>query len=160
MKTKDIITELYKTGLSASEIAKLAGVTIRYVNAVISRQKPLSDNLTESNYIAAIKNNSFESKEELAAIFGITYRTLHRFEEKTGIIAKTAKYLYIQGKTEAEITALLHTKTSALRLHKIPTIAGVKSDLETVLEILKDYAQIVGDAQPQYYTLKRIYEKL
>lgn len=160
MKTKDIITELYKTGLPASEIAKSIGVTKRYVNAVISRQKPLSDNLTESNYIAAIKNNSFESKEKLAAFFGVSRMTLHRFEEKTGIIPKTAKYLYIQGKTEAEITALLHTKTSALKLQKIPTIAGIKSDLETALEILKDYAQIVGAAQPQYYTLKRIYEKL
>lgn len=118
--------------------------------------------LTERNYIAAVKQG-FKSKEELAAYFGVSYRTLKRFEESTGINQQLAKYLYVQGKTEDEITALLCTKTSVLKIHEagtLPTITMIKSDLETVLEVLKEYAQIDDEAQPQYYALKRICKNL
>ena len=90
-------------------------------------------------------------------------KNLQRFEEKTGIKQKIARYLHIHGKTEKEITTILKTKTSRLNIHEagtLPTIAGIKSELETVLEILKEYAQIDDEVQTQYYTLKRICEKL
>lgn len=163
MNKKYIIIELYKTGFSASEIAEQLGVTGKYVRKIIATyDNMLSKELTERNYIAAIKHG-FESKEELAAYFGVSCRTLQRFEEATGINQKLAKYLYIQGKTEEEITVVLNTKTSRLKIHEagtLPTIAGIKSDLETVLGILKEYAQIDDEAQSQYYALKRICEKL
>lgn len=163
MTTKEQIIELHKTGFSCSEIAEHIGVTVQYVRKIIAAcANALSMELTERNYIAAIKHG-FESKEEVAAHFGVSYRTLKRFEESTGINQRLAKYLYVQGKTEDEITALLHTKTSVLEIHKagtLPTIAGIKSDLETVLEVLKEYAQIDDEAQSQYYALKRICEKL
>ena len=163
MNAKDRIIELHKTGFSNSEIAEYVGVTVRYVRNIIATcVDTLSAELTERNYVKAIKYG-FESKEELAAHFGISYRTLKRFEESTGINQRLAKYLYVQGKTDGEITTLLHTKTSVLNIHEagtLPTIAGVKSDLETVLVILKEYAQIDDEAQSQYYSLKRIYERL
>ena len=163
MNTKNAIIELHKISFSTSEIAEQLGVTGRYVRKIIATyDNTLSKKLTERNYITAIKHG-FESKEELAAHFGVSYRTLKRFEESTGINQRLAKYLYVQGKTESEITTLLHTKTSALNIHEagtLPTIAGIKSDLETVLGILKEYAQIDDEAQSQYYALKRIYERL
>ncbi len=163
MNKKYIIIELYKTGLSTSEITEQLGVTKKYACKIIATyNNTLSKELTERKYIAAVKHG-FESKEELAAYFDVSCRTLQRFEEATGIKQKLAKYLYIQGKTEEEITVILNTKTSRLKIHEagtLPTIAGIKSDLETVLDILKEYAQIDNEAQTQYYALKRICEKL
>ena len=156
MNTKYIIIELYKTNLSTSEIAGQLGITERYVRKIIAAYgNTLSTKLTERNYIAAIKHG-FESKEELAAHFGVSRMTMQRFEEKTGIKQKIARYLHIHGKTEKEITTILKTKTSRLNIHAagtLPTIAGIKSELETVLEILKEYAQIDDEVQTQYYTL-------
>ncbi|WP_300647466.1 helix-turn-helix domain-containing protein [uncultured Bacteroides sp.] len=163
MNKKYIIIELYKTGFSTSEIAEQLGVTEKYARKIIATcTDMLSTELTERNYVKAIKHG-FESKEELASHFGVSYRTLKRFEESTGINLRLAKYLYVQGKTDSEITTLLHTKTSVLNIHEagtLPTIVGIKSDLETVLGILKEYAQIDDETQSQYYALKRIYEKL
>lgn len=163
MTTKEQIIELHKAGLSYSEIAKQIGVSMRYVYKITGTYaNNLSTELTEKNYITAVKHG-FESKEELATHFGVSNRTLKRFEESTGINQQLAKYLYVQGKTENEITTLLHTKTSALKIHEagtLPTIAGIKSDLEKVLGVLKEYAQIDDEAQSQYYALKRICEKL
>ncbi|MDE6159829.1 MAG: helix-turn-helix domain-containing protein [Bacteroidaceae bacterium] len=163
MNKKDIIIELYKTGLTASEIAEQLGITKRYARKTTGTCANTSpQKLTESNYITAIKKG-VESKKELAVHFGVSRMTMKRFEEKTGIKQKIARYLYIQGKTEKEITAILKTKTSGLNIHEagtIPTIAGIKSELETVLGVLKEYTQIDDKAQSQFYTLKRICEKL
>lgn len=163
MNTKNAIIELHKISFSTSEIAEQLGVTERYVRKIIATyDNTLSKKLTERNYITAIKHG-FESKEELATHFGMSRMTIQRFEEKTGIKQKIARYLYINGKTEKEITSILKTKTSGLNIHEtgtLSTIAGIKSDLETVLGILKEYAKIDDEAQSQYYALKRICEKL
>ena len=163
MTTKEQIIELHKIGFSNSAIAEQIGVTVRYVRKITKTcANALTTELTEKNYITAVKHG-FESKEELATYFGVSRMTLQRFEEKTGVKQRLAKYFYVLGKTEDEITALLHTKTSVLGIHQtgtLPTIAGIKTDLETVLEVLKEYAQIDDEAQPQYYALRRICEKL
>lgn len=163
MDTKGTIIELYKNGFSRKDIAKTMYITERYVRKVIAtRGKKLPSELTERNYIAAIKHG-FESKEEFAVHFGVSRMTLQRFEERTGIKQKIARYLHIQGKTASEITAILNTKTSRLKIYEaetLPTIAGIKSDLETILGVLREYAQIDDEAQTQYYALKRICEKL
>lgn len=163
MNKKYIIIELYKTGFSNSEISEQVGVNERYVRKIIADSgNNLKTELTERNYIAAIKHG-FESKEEFAAHFGASRMTIQRFEERTGIKQKIARYLHIQGKTASEITAILNTKTSSLKIYEaetLPTIAGIKSDLETVLRVLRESAQIDDEAQTQYYALKRICEKL
>jgi|GEM_PF-3507972 len=163
MTTKEQIIELHKAGLSYSEIAKQIGVSMRYVYKITGTYaNNLSTELTEKNYITAVKHG-FESKEELASHFGVSRMTIQRFEERTGIKQKIARYLHIQGKTASEITAILNTKTSRLKIYEaetLPTIAGIKSDLETALGVLREYAQIDDEAQTQYYALKRICEKL
>ena len=160
IKMKNIVIDQYKAGISISEIAKTLGITTRYVYKIIS--KKYSSSLTESSYIEAIKYG-FKSKTELADHFKVSRMKLQRFETKTGIIQKIARYLHIQGKTEKEITSILKTKSSRLLINEagtLPTIAGIKSDLKTVLEVLKEYAKIDDDAQSQFYKIKRIYEKL
>ena len=160
IKMKNIVIDQYKAGVSISEIAKTLGITTRYVYKIIS--KGYRSSLTESSYIEAIKYG-FKSKTELADHFKVSRMKLQRFETKTGIIQKIARYLHIQGKTEKEITSILKTKSSRLLINEagtLPTIAGIKSDLKTVLEVLKEYTKIDDDAQSQFYKIKRIYEKL
>lgn len=160
IKMKNIVIDQYKAGVSISEIAKTLGITTRYVYKIISKE--YNSSLTESSYIKAIKYG-FKSKTELADHFKVSRMKLQRFETKTGIIQKIARYLHIQGKTEKEITSILKTKSSRLLINEagtLPTIAGIKSDLKTVLEVLKEYAKIDDDAQSQFYKIKRIYEKL
>lgn len=163
IKMKNIVIDQYKAGVSISEIAKTLGITTRYVYKIISKEcSSSSSSLTESSYIEAIKYG-FKSKTELADHFKVSRMKLQRFETKTGIIQKIARYLHIQGKTEKEITSILKTKSPRLLINEagtLPTIAGIKSDLKTVLEVLKEYAKIDDDAQSQFYKIKRIYEKL
>ncbi len=162
MNTKDRIIELHKIGCPVLEIAEHVCVTKKYVRKIIKTfAEEVPTDLTEKNYVLAIKHG-FESKEELSTHFGVSCRTLQRFEEATRIKHKIARYLHIHGKTENEIKTILNTKTSVLKIHQegtLPTIAGIKSDLEAILGVLKEYAQFDDEAQTQYYTLKRIYEK-
>lgn len=162
MRTKkEIIINLYKIGLSNKKIAEMTNVTEIYVRKIIKIVNTPKI-LTEKNYITTIKYG-IKSKEELASYFGVSRMTVQRFEEKTRIKQKIARYLYIHGKTEKEIAALLKTKTSGLKIHEagtLPTITGIKLDLETILGVLKEYAQIDDEVQSQYYALKRICEKL
>ena len=161
MRTKkEIIINLYKIGLSNKKIAEMTNVTERYVRKIIQIVNTPKI-LTEKNYITTIKYG-IKSKEELASYFGVSRMTLYRFEETTGINKKLLRCLYTEGKTLEKITSLLNTKiteTEINHLKTLPTIAGIKGDIQKVMNVLLECVPYDTSIEKTYNKLKRIYKE-
>lgn len=111
--TKERIIELSQT-LSPVEIAETIGTSVLYVYKVLrsantSENKPL---LTLQNYIAA-HCKGITKKNDLAAFFGVSRMTIHRFENRPEIKQHFARYMELQN-NGYELNKLLQHSTAIL----------------------------------------------
>lgn len=148
MTNKERIIELSKC-FNTNEIAEMCNVSVSYVCRVLRQHQPKT--LTLINYLEAI-DHGITNKSELAALFGVCYRTLSRFEQKNMTKENLGQMLYIEsGKFEEIKTALNLTNQESAELSTLPTLPGVVSELNQMIAALKKYK----NATPRHAELYR-----
>lgn len=160
MSKRSEIIELHRKGAEPNFIAKILGVSIRYVYKALESIKQPDRILTVNNYIKAVKRG-YDTKEDLSRFFRVAKKKLFDFEKENDILQLLAKYYYIQGKSLSEIGQILHMRIGSIQIPPdFPTLNKVRHDLNTILDIYGKMAEH-GDAETvRYNDLKRIVDKL
>lgn len=167
------IQSLISLGLSNAEIANVLHTTtqntgyIRKVRRMLN-QHPDPDTrttalltLTPKRYYKAIWKHD-GTKEELAAKLGVSRMTLNKYEKATGINKQLAEYLHIQGMSINEIARILGTKVSTLKnmgLAELPTLSGIKKQMERALSTLGNVANLEERIAIEYDLTQKAYDK-
>lgn len=174
-KTKrQSIIELISCGFTDSEIADTLHISaqsgyIRKVRRSLaesaseeSTQKQDKPKLTpERYYNAVMKHNG--TKDDLASALGVARMTLHRFEQDTEMKKRLARYMRVRGMGLERIAAQLGTKISILEemgIDRLPTLDGIRAQIEMALEPLADVAQWDEDVAAIYYQWEKASERL
>lgn len=167
---RDSVKALIACGLTDSEIAETLCLSTKsgYIRKI---RREIADNLcnndkrpklTPETYYNAMKKNN-GTKEDLAAALGVARMTLHRFEQDTEMKKRLARYMRVRGMGLERIAAQLGTKISILEemgIDRLPTLDGIKAQIEIALEPLADVAQWDEDVAAIYYQWEKASERL
>ena len=168
------VKALIACGLTDSEIAETLHISAKsgYIRKIRRETAETSCNnetskdenpkLTPETYYNAMKKNN-GTKEDLAAALGVARMTLHRFEQDTEMKKRLARYMRVRGMGLERIAAQLGTKISILEkmgIDRLPTLDGIKAQIEMALEPLADVAQWDEDVAAIYYQWEKASERL
>lgn len=136
MTTKERIA-LLADDFSVNEIAEILDVSAGYVYRVLRELNPKT--LTTQNYLEAIQMG-VTSKEELAEIFGVSRRTILRFEQKHITKEAIGGALYIVGGNIDPVKQELSlTNQEAAELSQLPTLTKVITELQQMKKALEPH---------------------
>lgn len=171
---RENIIALISCGFTDSEIADTLHISaqsgyIRKVRRSLAESAPEESTqeqdkpaLTpERYYNAVIKHNG--TKEDLAAILGVCRKTLYTFEHDAQMKNRLARYMRVRGMSLEEIAGQIGTKVSTLEkmgVDKVPTLDGIKGQMEIALEPLADIAQWDNEAATLFYRLQDALKRL
>lgn len=163
------IEELVLLGYDNKDIAEALNISnkSKYIQRVRrSLKEPTQEQdklkLTpERYYNAVIKHNG--TKDDLAAILGVCRKTLYTFEQNTQMKKRLTCYMRVRGMSLEDIARQIGTKVSTLEkmgLDKLPTLDGIKIQMEIALEPLADVAQWDNEAASLFYRLQDALKRL
>ena len=171
---KQSIIELISCGFTDSEIADTLHISaqsgyIRKLRRSLAESSPEESTqeqdkpkLTpERYYNAVMKHNG--TKDVLAAILGVCRKTLYTFEHSAQMKNRLARYMRVRGMSLEVIAGQIGTKVSTLEkmgLDKLPTLDGIKIQMEIALEPLADIAQWDNEAASLFYRLQDALKRL
>ncbi len=163
------IKELVLLGYDNGEIAEALNISneskyIQRVRRSLKKSTKEQDKpkLTpERYYNAVMKHNG--TKDDLAAILGVCRKTLYTFEHSAQMKNRLARYMRVRGMSLEVIAGQIGTKVSTLEkmgLDKLPTLDGIKIQMEIALEPLADIAQWDNEAASLFYRLQDALKRL
>lgn len=171
---RESIKALIACGFTDSEISDTLRISAKsgYIRKIRREMADTSCNnetstdekqrLTPETYYNAMKKNN-GTKEDLAAALGVARMTLHRFEQDTEMKIRLARYMRVRGMGLERIAAQLGTKISILEemgIDRLPTLDGIKAQIEMALEPLADVAQWDEEVAALYYQWEKASERL
>lgn len=171
---RESIKALIACGLTDSEIAETLRLSAKsgYIRKIRREIADTSCNneiptderskLTPETYYNAMKKNN-GTKEDLAAALGVCRKTLYTFEHDNQMKLRLARYMRVRGMGLERIAAQLGTKISVLEkmgIDRLPTLDGIKAQIEIALEPLADVAQWDEDVAAIYYQWEKASERL
>lgn len=171
---RDSVKALIACGLTDSEIAETLHISAKsgYIRKIRREIADTSCNneipkderpkLTPETYYNAMKKNN-GTKDDLAAALGVCRKTLYTFEHDNQMKLRLARYMRVRGMGLERIAAQLGTKISVLEkmgIDRLPTLDGIKAQIEIALEPLADVAQWDEDVAAIYYQWEKASERL
>lgn len=171
---RDSVKALIACGLTNSEIAETLHISAKsgYIRKIRREIADTSCNneipkderpkLTPETYYNAMKKNN-GTKDDLAAVLGVCRKTLYTFEHDNQMKLRLARYMRVRGMGLERIAAQLGTKISVLEkmgIDRLPTLDGIKAQIEIALEPLADVAQWDEDVAAIYYQWEKASERL
>lgn len=124
-----------------------------------SQERP---KLTPERYYNAMKKHN-GTKDNLAALLGISRMTLYNFERDSEMKKRLARYMRVRGMSLKAIASQLGTKISILKemeIDRLPTLDSIKDQINIALEPLADVAQWDNEAETLYYLWKKASERI
>lgn len=140
-----------------TEVAAMMKCTPRRINQI--KKEAEGEKLTLRKYFDAIASGNYKTKEQLAKVLGVSRKTLYTFERENHTKELFFCRMINAGENIEAVQILLGlTDNETKQLKNIPTTAGVRSDLNTIimmLQTLKDSALISQKELRQYEYIKQ-----